>query len=87
MQNPEESKWSRYTCLLVTKGLALNDFVMEDLMSRYSECLQGNCRRGNAIFSNLQFNSSDNFWVDELYIARQVLNGKRKLTINLEIAI
>lgn len=83
LQNPVGSNWSMYTCLSVTMGLDINSFILAQLRSNYSECLQRSCSYGNVIFTRIEFENSNSFWIDELYVARQDITSKLSVLIKL----
>ena len=78
LQSPEASKWSYYDCLSVTMNLDINSFLRADLARTYPECQQGQCNYGNYLFTRIQFTASENFWIDDFYIAGQILNGENQ---------
>jgi len=52
---------------------------MADLARTFSECIpEGRCNYGNYLFTRIEFTASDNFWIDDLYIAGQAVNGENQ---------
>ena len=77
MYDLEETDWSKYSCLSITAAERdVNSFIQEDLREHHAECLLQTCTYYNVIFNRIEFSYSGNFWIDELYIARQVVVGE-----------
>ena len=70
-----DGDWSEYNCFSVKADYDVDSFVESDLRQRYPDCMQKTCTDYNTVFTSIEFQPSEDFWIDDVYIASQKVIG------------